>query len=191
MGDVLEMFEGLRYFFFVSDNEGWGYGSGIWHTTDGAHTWTQVVGDDKLKGVLSSAVFLDAKHGWIIGRARQIWRTTDGISWHLATKIPPAQGPPEEITKQLADDFNSITFISAERGWIAADDHTILSSKDGGESWQSISRLPNSLTAVRFLTENNGWALDNNGGLMHSLDGGRTWTVQPLTSNLSMKESRR
>jgi len=43
-GDAtLSLFEGLQYFFFLTPNEGWGYGSGIWHTRDGASKWTEVV----------------------------------------------------------------------------------------------------------------------------------------------------
>ena len=178
--EVSYPFEGLQYLFFLTPKEGWGYGSAIWHTVDGGETWDTVASPQKLNGMLDSACFIDRTHGWIVGKGRQIWRTTDGKTWQRVIDIPASQGPPEEITKQAPNEFNSVSFINSDKGWIAGNDKTILQSTDGGNSWSVIAVLTNSARAIRFLTDTNGWALDTKGQLLHTLDGGQTWNIQPL-----------
>jgi photosystem II stability/assembly factor-like uncharacterized protein len=178
--DMMSLFEGLQGFFFLTPKEGWGCGSSIWHTSDGAETWTEVVPDQKIKGMLESAAFVDDKHGWIVGKGRQVWKMTDGKTWQRATNVPPADGPPEEISKQLPSNLYSVSFVNSQDGWIASNDKTILHSSDGGDTWEIISRLSSNIRALRFLTRTDGWAIDDQGHLLRTTDGGRSWSVRAL-----------
>lgn len=176
----LNLIEGLQGFFFVTENEAWGYGSSIWRTEDGAITWKEVVPDKSVDGLLSSATFLDKNTGWIVGSGREVWRTTDGRTWQRATFVPLAQGSPQETTKQMPSRLYSVTFINSRDGWLAADDKTVLHSGDGGVNWEVVSRLPNVVAALRFLSETDGWAIDHEGRLLHTTDSGKTWNIQSL-----------
>lgn len=176
----LSLFEGLQYFFFVTEKQGWGYGSSIWRTQDGANTWSEVVDDKKINGMLSSACFVDDKHGWIVGSGREIWRMTDGNTWQRASNIPVAQGPVEAISKELPSSLYSVNFINTKEGWIAANDRTVLHSTDGGDTWEIISRWSCNIRALRFLSRTEGWAIDEDGQLLRTTDGGRSWSTQEL-----------
>lgn len=173
-------FQGLQYFFFLTSDEGWGYGSAIWRTSDRGQTWNVVVSLDKTKGVLDSSCFVDTTHGWIVGEHRQIWHMTDGKTWQLVKDIPPAQGPPQEIGNELPHHLYSVTFVNQMEGWVAADDKTVLHSRDGGVTWEVMARFSVRILALRFVSGTEGWALDDDGHLLHTVDAGRTWNTQVL-----------
>lgn len=175
----LGLFEGLQYSFFITEKEGWGYGTSIWHTSDGAKTWSKAVADERIRGVLRSAAFVDSKHGWIVGSGREVWRMTDGSTWQPAENVPPPQGSAEEISRELPSDLSCVSFINDKEGWIAANDKTVLYSSDGGANWVVVSRLSTNLSALRFLTNTTGWAIDYDGHLLKTTDAGRSWKMMP------------
>lgn len=73
-----------------------------------------------------------------------------------------------------------IHFVDAKLGWAVGTDGTVLSSKDGGRTWneldtKSISKAK--LTQVSFATPKNGW-LVSIGKVHYTSSGGDSWNVQ-------------
>jgi photosystem II stability/assembly factor-like uncharacterized protein len=116
--------QSLEAVHFLDAKNGWavGWSGTILHTTDGGATWSQV----KTKAAmwsLSSIYFLDAKTGFLSGFAGQLLRTNDGgATW-------------ETVRTPYSGWLTSITFDSANRGWITTDDGFLLST-DGGKTWK-------------------------------------------------------
>lgn len=172
--------EGLNYVLFLNEHEGWGYGAGIWRTSDGGKSWEPVVAPAQVKGELYSAGFSDAAHGWVVGSNRQVWRTTDGKSWQQVSGTS-LEGRPKAARLARDVNFYSVSFTDAQSGWVAAQDGSILRSTDGGVSWSPAFRLSEGVNAVSFTTRREGWLLTDDGGLLHTTDGGENWASSKLS----------
>ena len=109
---------------FLDDKNGWavGWSGTILHTTDGGATWRQIKSSAAMWS-LSSIHFLDAKSGFISGFAGQLLRTADGGATWQSVKTP------------YSGWLTSVSFDSANRGWITTDDGFLLSA-DGGTTWK-------------------------------------------------------
>jgi serine/threonine protein kinase/photosystem II stability/assembly factor-like uncharacterized protein len=68
----------------------------------------------------------------------------------------------------------------AQRGWAVADSGTILSTRDGGDSWQAqTSRSKSWLFAATFAGDGQrGWAVAGDGTILSTQDGGSSWHAQ-------------
>lgn len=161
--------EGLNYFFFVDEKRGWGFGDGIWHTGDAGQTWEQIVAYEDA-GDLSSADFVDASTGWIIGAGRQVWRMTDGRTWQQVTNLP-----------NVEEELHSVDFINRDEGWLTSSGGHVLHTTNGGASWQAIALLTQGGGSIKFLTDREGWMVNNQSELLRTTDGGKTWKVQRLS----------
>ena len=109
---------------FLDDKNGWavGWSGTILHTTDGGASWRQVKSSAAIWS-LSSIHFLDAKNGFIAGFAGQLLRTRDGGATWESVKTP------------YSGWLTSVSFDSANRGWITTDDGFLVSA-DGGATWK-------------------------------------------------------
>lgn len=66
-----------------------------------------------------------------------------------------------------------------DRGWAVGERGTILSTRDGGETWLvQESRVRATLLSVKFATDEEGWAVGRGGVMLRTEDGGRTWHQQ-------------
>ncbi|MFK0090330.1 WD40/YVTN/BNR-like repeat-containing protein [Pseudomonas sp. NPDC090755] len=83
----------------------------------------------------------------------------------------------------LSTPLTGVSFVDAKRGWAVGHWGAILSTTDGGESWQ-VQRLSTAedrpLFAVHFFNAQHGVAVGLWSLLMTTEDGGKTWTEQPL-----------
>lgn len=172
--------EGLNYVLFLNERDGWGYGAGIWRTSDGGKSWESVVAPAALKGELYSAGFADAAHGWIVGSNRQVWRTTDGKTWQQVSGTS-LEGRAKAAGSKADVNFYSVSFTDTQNGWVAAQDGSVLRSADGGVSWSPACRLSEGVNAVSFTTRRDGWLLTDGGGLLHTTDGGENWESLKLS----------
>jgi len=109
---------------FLDTKNGWavGWSGTILHTADGGATWKQVKSTAAMWS-LSSIHFRDANNGFISGFAGQLLRTSDGGATWEGVKTP------------YSGWLTSVTFDSANRGWITTDDGFLLSA-DGGTTWK-------------------------------------------------------
>jgi photosystem II stability/assembly factor-like uncharacterized protein len=80
---------------------------------------------------------------------------------------------------KVHDDILSIHFVDETSGWACGRWGTILSSQDGGSTWNAQdSGTDNPLVSLCFSDTRHGWAVGAEGTIVHTDDGGRTWTRQ-------------
>jgi photosystem II stability/assembly factor-like uncharacterized protein len=171
---------------FVSANNVWGYGGGIWYSTDRGMTWENKIDSKETQGGLINSSFIDQKTGWIVGSNSQAWRLNNNTGWEridISEKM--LGGDKEHFT------FYRVSFISSKEGWIivhpalAQEISTgrLIHTKDGGKTWEIIYKSEIFLRDIIFLDSHRGFATDDNGDLLHTLDGGRTWETQTISNN--------
>jgi len=96
-------------------------GGTILATKDGGVRWSRQVADAQLD--LLAVEFLDEQHGWVAGSGVILYTEDGGDHW-LPGRVPT------EVA------LRHISFVDAERGWASGDGGTILSTVDGGGTWQ-------------------------------------------------------
>ena len=90
-----------------------------------------------------------------------------GYQWYWLDPTP--QGNPVE----------DIDFATATRGWAVGPVGTILTTTNGGASWQpQTSRSSAYLRGVSFPTTLKGWAVGLDGVILRTVNGGRSWAAQ-------------
>lgn len=94
-----------------------------------------------------------------------------GRQWRQARSVP------------LSTPLTGVSFVDARHGWAVGHWGAILSTADGGESWQ-VQRLSSEedrpLFAVHFFDARQGVAVGLWSLVLTTEDGGKTWTEQPL-----------
>lgn len=151
---------------FTDDDLGWIAGhETILHTMDGGETWLE-----HWSGVHSwkAVCFTDADHGWVLGDSLAgfefsdvLMSTTDGgLNWE----------------KQYFDlHLEDVFFTDTELGWLSGADGVILSSQDGGNTWESMSSSTNhALKELFFMSPVQGWAVGGSSTILHLDSGGIT-----------------
>jgi photosystem II stability/assembly factor-like uncharacterized protein len=169
--------ESLESVFFLDPDHGWaaGWAGTILRTVDGGKSW-KMIRADAASWSLSSVYFKDANNGWIVGFSGQILRSTDaGLTWK-ALKSP--------VNTWLS----SVTFDSANHGWITADD-SLLVSEDGGESWREV-KIEDRLFLSQFVPVHGElWALGQLGVLRHSGNGTAWKRIESLVADDPARDS--
>ncbi len=94
-----------------------------------------------------------------------------GRQWRQARSVP------------LSTPLTGVSFVDARHGWAVGHWGAILSTADGGESWQ-VQRLSSEedrpLFAVHFFDARQGVAVGLWSLVLTTEDGGKAWTEQPL-----------
>nr|WP_132577102.1 YCF48-related protein [Pseudomonas aeruginosa] len=94
-----------------------------------------------------------------------------GRQWRQARSVP------------LSTPLTGVSFVDARHGWAVGHWGAILSTADGGESWQVqhlSSEEDRPLFAVHFFDARQGVAVGLWSLVLTTEDGGKTWTEQPL-----------
>lgn len=172
------VYAGYGVYYIVGGNSANDSTQTVIKSTDNGNAWGAFL--DGPGPWLKSAYFSDTTHGFIIGNSGVIKSTTDGgSSW--TTIIPP-----------VIRDFNSITFINADTGYIAGGNAsgtgTILRTADGGANWTVIKDgSGGELNDISFADPLQGYVVGDSATVLHTADGGLTWgpvVVDPgLTGN--------
>lgn len=79
--------------------------------------------------------------------------------------------------------LTSVFFLDARRGWAAGHDGTVLTSADGGESWQILREMRGKdqvLMSIWFENAEHGWVVGQFGLAMETRDGGKSWQERVL-----------
>jgi len=176
---IFSPFPTCRSVFFISQTEGWMGGdvqSEIYHTTDGGITWVTQNRDYQGEAIIS-LYFTTPLNGWAIEHKydgdETLHLTSDGgISW--------------TGNRSMGGNFNDVTFVNNEIGWMVGPEGRVLKSTDSGANWESITKIltVELLTDVQTLDKNNVWIAGNSlsmlpskGITLHTTDGGTNWTL--------------
>lgn len=82
--------------------------------------------------------------------------------------------------------FHDVYFLNDSKGWIVGDDGTILTTVDGGATWNKERKIMNdSISQIHMVNETNGWMLcqrniyargaNASSYIRKTVDGGRNW----------------
>lgn len=119
----------------------------------------------------SSLFFLNEVKGWLIVNGVLYGTDDAGTNWKI-------------INRQALHNCTSITFASNATGWALCDfwntpqrSNTILSTRDGGKSWQKILEVSSPIYSVDFINESVGFVSSRWLPLQRTNDGGKTWTL--------------
>lgn len=168
--------------YFINQDTGWATGGGtqdyIEKTTDGGITWEVQFQRPNSQGFGKRIEFLNSQKGYCVGFECLMLKTNNaGETWEYVAgeylgDVGILQGLPYTY------DITGIDFINEERGWIVGraggcpqpPGHFIMSTKEGGESWQMDmldEYLPlYGLNAVDFNEKGIGWTIGSNGLLL-------------------------
>ena len=117
---------------------------------------------------LSSVIFVDDTHGWVVGAGRIVATTDGGAHW-----TQQYQGSAQ---------LQQVWFADAAHGW-ALGSRRLLTTSDSGDCWQELPMPSTPLREIEFLSPTEGWGIEraadqsskNAGELVRTKDGGRTW----------------
>ncbi len=149
----------------------------ILKSTDNANTWNVVL---NTSGKWVKAIsFIDTLNGFAVGDSGIILHTINGgISWAA-------------ITTPVLRDFNAVTFVNADTGYIAGGEsgtnqtRTILKTTDGGSSWNiSKDESGSRLNDVSFADNMHGYAVGDSATCFTTTDGGQTWVAQSIPNSI-------
>ncbi len=76
--------------------------------------------------------------------------------------------------------FTTVRFVDEQKGFALGEFGTVLTSSDGGDSWQALEPIPNEFypMGVDFLDAQTGWAGGLDGVIWQTTDGGLNWDRQ-------------
>ena len=160
---------------FVSARQGWAVGAGrILATSDGGQAWvTQYRGAAQLDQV----DFVDAAHGWAVGTGGLLATADGGVTWTALPEPCPV--------------IRSVHFATPSLGWAVAGGSQVridggvpapvtggqlLTTTDGGRSWQPVPGAPAVAQTVCFSNRADGF-LGTPSRIWRSTDGGRRWSL--------------
>jgi len=155
-------------------------------TNDTGLTWSKVA---KVGFGAESCYFIDAQHGWAVGRAWRedftadstapqyegaIFNTKDGgITWHQQRADLPV-GYFEPGVRWTLDD---VFFFDRMTGW-AVGSAVIFRTVDGGDNWHVADAWKGQYRHVRFLNREFGWATQRQASEFSiTTDGGKHWKL--------------
>ena len=138
----------------------------IFISTDGGSNWeSRAIPTEESPQAITCTV--DNKI-WVVGAFTYRWSSTDrGLSWDEATNDEDAI-------------FTSIQFIDKDNGVIAGEFGTVMTTKDGGQTWESLPPLDDEFypQTAYFRDMERGWIGGLGGVILHTEDGGQTWREQ-------------
>lgn len=116
------------------------------------------------------AIACDPKgHYWVVGSRTTLLSSADkGASWK---------------SQDFGEDaiLMSVQFLDADNAIITGEFGILLTTKDGGDSWQHGKKIPNDFFphAALFTDTHTGWVSGLAGVILHTTDGGANWVKQP------------
>jgi photosystem II stability/assembly factor-like uncharacterized protein len=87
----------------------------------------------------------------------------------------------------MGDDlqFTAVQFVDAQHGFAVGEFGTVISSQDGGDSWEVLPPIPNEFypMAMVFSDAETGWVGGLNGAIWGTVDGAQSWQRQETDSS--------
>ena len=162
---------------FLNENTGWavGFMGTIIHTADGGTTWKAQ--RKNVDANFNGVHFVDAEYGWVVGEFGTILHTRDGgNTWQ--------QQKPYTLFKNEDDPWADVIlalygvqFIDREKGWVVGMEGVLLTTEDGGETWQDLGKITDYAYYSIAVDESRAWAVGKAGNYILSRDGGKTFEL--------------
>jgi len=120
--------------------------------------------------------FVTPDQGWALTTHGALMKYQgDGTEWERVE----GQGPPDGF-------YLDMVFTSPLTGIITGKGGVILSTRDGGNNWDTLfSETTTNLQSVFMVTDSTGYIVGLNGTVLKTHDGGTTWTLLPQTTDRS------
>jgi photosystem II stability/assembly factor-like uncharacterized protein len=156
------------------------YGDDLFVTTNGGKSWEKN-SLDSLRDI-HAAYFVDEKIGFMYGRdfkyTMKLFRTDDqGKSWENIA-IPVFSGQDENI-------ITDIKFSDHTHGYAVGSAGNILTTQDGGKTWNVRNRGYPFFYASDFTDDKNGYASSGK-GFFKTTDGGNSWQYAEGSDSLAI-----
>ena len=155
---------------FVDALHGWaaGHEGAIIATEDGGETWALQRLDTKVDQPLFSIHFTSASEGWACGLWSLLLHTEDGGKTWSAVDVPSTDDEERNLSHIFGGKDGSI-YIAAEQG-------SVLRSKDGGKSWVwTQTGYQGSFWTGQIAADGTVIVGGLRGNIFRSRDGGDTW----------------
>lgn len=113
---------------------------------------------------------------WVVGSNTTILFSADlGVTWKSFTLNEDAI-------------LRTVQFVDDQHGVISGEFGLILTTQDGGVSWQKQPKIPNDFYpyAAYFIDMQNGWLAGLAGTMLHTSDGGKNWIAQENKSGVAV-----
>jgi len=133
---------------------------------------------------LNQVSFVDKNRGWIAGEFGLILHTTDGgKTWtqQECKELTPVVS--EEEWEIQAPSLFSIYFQTPDKGFATGLDCSIITTEDGGETWNILSTDSDLALYGISVNGENGSAVGSKGAYYYSRDGGKSWTRDEKSLN--------
>ncbi|MBT8342633.1 MAG: hypothetical protein HKP58_14110 [Desulfatitalea sp.] len=163
--------------FFVSPEKGWivTERTHIFHTDDGGKTWKVQFSDQDF--ILKSVSFSDALNGWAVGEYGFAYHTVDGGgNWQWQAGEFGEDMETGDI--KGGNYLFSVTAVDVVKAWAVGIDGHVVTTRDGGETWQVVVPGIGKVALTSVTTDRSGKvvAIATKEALLVSTDEGQTWT---------------
>lgn len=102
----------------------------------------------------------------------------------------PSETTPTNARQQIRPtipNLRSVFFLNDKRGWVVGENGMILTTVDGGSTWQAQkSGVTTDLTTVHFANERRGWTVGRGSTILATSDGGGTWQAQIVSTQAAL-----
>lgn len=167
--------------FALDQNDVWLVTNGgyIYHSADGALTWTTQDAGVATASDLFAVHFADSKVGFAGGASDDVVRTIDGgVSWSAVTDI----GATSTVT--------TIFTLDAQRAWVGTLNGRIYYTTDAGTTWTQrrfTGDTAGRVADIKFINDLVGFMIHDTaapvGTMFTTMDGGYTWEAITTTTN--------
>jgi len=138
----------------------------VFVSTDGGNNWVaRPIPTEESPQALTCAP--DDKI-WVVGAFTYRWSSADdGATWSESTNDEDAL-------------LTTIQFFDDKNGMITGEFGTLMTTVDGGESWDTLAPLADEFypQAAYFSDPRTGWITGLGGVILHTSDGGQSWSEQ-------------
>ena len=129
---------------------------------------------------ISAVRMMDDQHGWAVGKAGRILRTSDaGKTWY--------QPDPLRDQRRMLRQFDFATLqVTEDRVFVAGDPGNLILSfnaDDGGDLKKHATGIQVAVKKLHFVDNHRGWAAGDLGTIISTSDRGQNWRLQRGTHN--------
>jgi photosystem II stability/assembly factor-like uncharacterized protein len=184
----------------LDPSTGWtGANGNLYWTTDAGHTWSKITPPIPINSDLKSVYFANPSEGWALTGERmardvehpqfQLAVTTNGGKDWTTTSISLPENVVQSTQPLGFSESGEIFFFDALHGWlnlvvnksVAFPEGRLLSTSDGGKTWNWNPNNPYLVGGVTFRSLQDGWETSDDGQELYSTrNGGLSWQLIEL-----------